>query len=91
MMRKVFKYQIRRLLEVYTDDMILKKTSNVDYTVDLIKASVEVQIHNMRLDAEKCMSDVQTSKFLSFYLTEQGIEANPYKCRSIMEMRLPTT
>ena len=30
-------------------------------------------------------------KFLGFMLTQCGIEANPEKCKAIIEMRSPTT
>lgn len=45
----------------------------------------------MRLNPKKCTFGVRAGKFLGFYLTEWGIEANPDKCRPIAEMRPPTT
>jgi len=34
---------------------------------------------------------VDRGKFLGFMLTQRGIEANPEKCKAIIEMRSPTT
>jgi hypothetical protein len=44
----------------------------------------------MRLNPEKCTFGVQVGKFLSFYLTELGIEANPDKCQAFTEFLTPT-
>ena len=38
-----------------------------------------------------CMFAVEAEKFLGFMLTYQVIEANPDKCRAIMEMKSPTS
>jgi len=43
----------------------------------------------MRLNPEKCTFRVKAGKFLGFYLTERGIEANLDKCRVILEMEPP--
>ena len=40
----------------------------------------------MRFNPEKCTSEVKVGKFLGFYLTEQGIEANPEKYRAFLEI-----
>lgn len=40
----------------------------------------------MRLNSEKWTFGVSEGKFLSFYLTEQGIEANPDKCGAVIQM-----
>ncbi|MCH82192.1 hypothetical protein A2U01_0002992, partial [Trifolium medium] len=37
----------------------------------------------------KCTFGVRAGKFLGFYLTERGIEANPDKCRAFIEFPTP--
>ncbi|XP_014491679.1 uncharacterized protein LOC106754193 [Vigna radiata var. radiata] len=44
----------------------------------------------MRLNPSKCTFGVSAGKFLGFMLTYRGIEANPDKCRAILEMKSPT-
>ena len=44
----------------------------------------------MRLNPAKCAFAVEAGKFLGFMLTQRGIEANPDKCRAILEMKSPT-
>jgi hypothetical protein len=43
----------------------------------------------MPLNPEKCTFGVQAGKFLGFYLTERGIEANPDKCQAFTELPTP--
>ena len=43
----------------------------------------------MKLNLEKCTFGVEEGKFLGFMLTHRGIEANPDKCRAIVDMRSP--
>ena len=43
----------------------------------------------MRFNPEKCTFGVRAGKFLGFYLTERGIEANPDKCRAFSEFPTP--
>ncbi|XP_058759896.1 uncharacterized protein LOC131633201 [Vicia villosa] len=43
----------------------------------------------MRFNPEKCTIGVWAGKFLDFYLTERGIEANPDKCRAFSELPTP--
>ncbi|MCI65653.1 hypothetical protein A2U01_0086911, partial [Trifolium medium] len=45
--------------------------------------------HNMRFNPEKYTFGVRAGKFLGFYLTELGIEANPDKCRAFTECPTP--
>ena len=47
-------------------------------------------MYNMYLNPEKCTFKVGGGKFLGFMIIHQGIEANPIKCISILEMRSPT-
>ncbi|CAJ2656849.1 unnamed protein product [Trifolium pratense] len=46
--------------------------------------------YNMRFNPEKCTFGVRAGKFLGFYLTERGIEANPDKCRAFAELPTPS-
>nr|KYP52824.1 Retrotransposable element Tf2 [Cajanus cajan] len=45
----------------------------------------------MRLNPEKCVFGVQGGKFLGFMITSRGIEANPEKCKEIIQMQSPKT
>ncbi|RDY04815.1 hypothetical protein CR513_11419, partial [Mucuna pruriens] len=74
LMDKVFKEVIGQDIEVYVDDMVAKS---------------EPKRHQLRLNLEKCSFGVQAGRFLGYMLAERGIEANPEKCRAVINMRSP--
>jgi hypothetical protein len=89
MMNKVFQTQIGDILEVYMDDMIVKSHDEVDHTAHLRRVFEQARKYKMRFNPEKCTFGVRAGKFLGFYLTERGIEANPDKCRAFTELPIP--
>jgi len=90
MMNKVYdKKLLGDILEVYMDDMIVKSQQEVDHAAHLKRVFKQTQKYNMRLNLEKCTFRVQGGKFLGFYLTERGIEANPDKCHAFTELPTP--
>nr|KYP58731.1 Retrovirus-related Pol polyprotein from transposon 17.6 [Cajanus cajan] len=91
LMDKVFHQQIGRNMEVYVDDMVVKTTSAEGHAVDLVEVFSQIRKHNMHLNPEKCIFGVQGGKFLGFMITKRGIEANPEKCRAIIQMQSPQT
>ncbi|PNX97955.1 maturase K [Trifolium pratense] len=82
MMNKVFRGQIGDMLEVYMDDMIDKSPEENDHFEHLRKVFEQARKYNMRFNPKKCTFGVRAGKFLGFYLTERGIEANPDKSKS---------
>uniref|UniRef100_A0A151UDK5 Retrovirus-related Pol polyprotein from transposon 17.6 n=1 Tax=Cajanus cajan TaxID=3821 RepID=A0A151UDK5_CAJCA len=91
LMDKVFHQQIRRNMEIYVDDMVVKTTSAEAHAAELAEAFSQIRKHNMRLNPEKCIFGVQGGKFLGFMITNRGIEANPEKCKAIIQMQSPQT
>ncbi|CAJ2654489.1 unnamed protein product [Trifolium pratense] len=90
MMNRVFRGEIGDMLEVYMDDMIVKSHEEIDHTAHLRKVFEQARRHNMRFNPEKCTFGIRAGKFLGFYLTERGIEANPDKCRAFTELPTPS-
>jgi len=90
MMNKVYdKKLLGDILEVYMDDMIVKSQQEVDHAAHLKRVFEQTRKYNMRLNTEKCTFGVQAGKFLGFYLTERGIEANPDKCQAFTQLPTP--
>ncbi|GAU50359.1 hypothetical protein TSUD_409320 [Trifolium subterraneum] len=89
MMNKVFHNEIGDMLEVYMDDMIVKSEEEIDHTLHLKRVFDQARKFNMRFNPEKCTFWVKAGKFLGFYLTERGIEANPDKCRAFFDYPTP--
>jgi len=71
------------------DDMIVKFQQEVDHAAHLKREFQKTRKYNMRLNPEKCTFGVQAGKFLGFYLTERGIEANPDKCQAFTKLPTP--
>ncbi|XP_072081062.1 uncharacterized protein [Arachis hypogaea] len=91
LMDKVFAKQIGRNIEVYVDDMVAKTKTEDNHITDLTEIFGQIRRYNMRLNPEKCAFAVQGGKFLGFMLTCRGIEANPDKCRAVLDMASPKT
>ncbi|XP_072084556.1 uncharacterized protein [Arachis hypogaea] len=43
----------------------------------------------MRLNPFKCAFAMEAGKFLGFMITQRGVEANPEKCRAVLQMKSP--
>ncbi|RDX61680.1 Retrovirus-related Pol polyprotein from transposon 17.6, partial [Mucuna pruriens] len=89
LMDKNFKDVIGRDVEVYVDDIVAKSKGGEDYCEALGRVFKVLGRHQLRLNPEKCSFGVQAGRFLGFMLTERGIEANPNKCRAVINMRSP--
>jgi len=90
MMNKVYeKKLLGDILEVFMDDMIVKSQQEVDHATHLKRVFEQTRKYNMRLNPEKCTFGVLVGKFLGFYLTERGIEANPDKCQAFAQLPTP--
>ncbi|RDX97491.1 hypothetical protein CR513_19729, partial [Mucuna pruriens] len=89
LMDKIFKDVMGRDVEVYVDDMVAKSKGGEDHCEALERVFEVLRKHQLRLNPEKCSFGVQAGKFLGFMLSERGIEANPDKCRAVLNMRSP--
>ena len=89
LMNKMFAKQIRRNVQVYVDDMLVKSRREEDHLEDLKETFNTLRSYNMKLNPGKCAFGVTAGKFLGFMVSQRGIEANPDKIRAIMEMVPP--
>lgn len=90
LMYRAFEKQIGKNIEVYVDDIVVKSAKPQQHASDLQEIFEQLTRYNMRLNPEKCNFRIKSGKFLGFMLTHEGIEANPDKCKAIIEMRRPT-
>src|ERR1044072_4327487 len=91
LMDKVFSRQIGKTMEVYVDDMIVRAESDERHCKYLEEAFQSNRPHNIRLNPEKCSFGIEGGKFLGYMISARGIEANPDKCRAIVNMKSPTS
>ena len=91
LMNKMFTYQIGRNVQVYVDDMLVKSLHKNDHLNDLQETFNTLRSYNMKLNPSKCKFRVMAGKFLSFMVSQRGIEVNPEKVRAIIELEPPRT
>ena len=91
LMNKMFAHQIRRNVQFYVDDMLVKSLREDDHLSDLQETFDTLQAYNMKLNLNKCAFRVTTGKFLGFMVSQKGIEVNLEKIRDIVDGRVPTS
>ena len=91
LMNKMFVHQIRRNVQVYVNDMLVKSVREDDHLSDLQETFDTLQTYNMKLNPSKCAFGVTVGKFLGLMVSQRGVEVNPEKVRAIMELAPPKT
>ena len=87
----MFSKQIKRNVEVYVDDMLVKSKEESTHSDDLQETFTTFKQYQMKLNPSKYAFGVALEKFLEFMVSQRGIEANPEKVRAILEMASPKT
>ena len=75
----MFSKQIRRNMEVYVDDMLVKSNKEPAHLDDLKETFTTHRQYQMKLNPSKCVFGVASGKFLGFMVSQRGIEANSEK------------
>ncbi|XP_030963880.1 uncharacterized protein LOC115985046 [Quercus lobata] len=83
----MFRPQIRRNVEVYVDDMLVKSQDEGRHLDDLQETFETLRQYHMKLNPSKCAFGVSSGKFFGFMVSHRGIEANPDKIRAILDMK----
>jgi hypothetical protein len=91
LVNKMFRDKIRRNIEVYVDNMLVKSIRAVGHIADLRETFETLRSHKMKLNLAKCAFGVSSRKFLGFMVSQRGIEANPEKVSSVLGMQSPQT
>ncbi|KAL0345623.1 UNVERIFIED_CONTAM: putative protein K02A2.6 [Sesamum radiatum] len=87
---KIFHPQIRRNVELYVDDMLVKSKEAGNHVADLEETFSVLRKYRLKLNPAKCTFRVWRGRFLRFMVTQRGIEANPLKIKAILDMKAPT-
>ena len=85
----MFCTQIGRNVKVYVDDMLVKSARETQYMDDLQDTFDTLRRYKMKLNSSKCAFGVPSRKFLGFMVSQSGIEANPDKIQTILNMEPP--
>ncbi|RDX87970.1 hypothetical protein CR513_30494, partial [Mucuna pruriens] len=69
--------------------MVVKFKMKTRHAENLASIFRVLRKYQLRLNPEKCSFRVKAEKFSGFMFTRRGIEANPEKCNTIIDMRNP--
>jgi hypothetical protein len=70
---------------------VVVKTTNEDNLIaDLAQTFANLRVYRWKLNPEKCVFGVPSSKLLGFMVSHHGIEANPAKVDVVRKMNRPT-
>jgi hypothetical protein len=85
-MQHVFEDHIRRTVEAYVDDIVVKTRKADDLVGDLRIMFGCLRANGVKLNPEKCVFGVPRGMLLGYVVSQQGIEANPEKVAALERM-----
>jgi ribonuclease HI len=85
-MQHVFGDHIRRTVEAYVDDIVVKTRKADDLVSDLSIAFGCLRANGVKLNPEKCVFGVPRGMLLGYIVSQRGIEANPEKVAALERM-----
>jgi hypothetical protein len=91
MVTKMFKDLIGKTMEIYIDDMVVKRKLSRTHLEDLKETFRILRLHKLRLNASKCAFGVGSGKFLGFMVSHRGIEVNPDQIKAIQNLKASQT
>ena len=77
MMTRLFEPQLRKNVEVYIDDMVVKSKLESKHANDLGGIFDILRRHKLRLNASKSSLSIRSRKLLGYIVTYREIEVNP--------------
>ena len=90
-MNHIFHEIIRKIVEIYIDDVVVKSKGYREHLADLRRASECTRRHGLKMNPNKCAFGVSAGQFLSFMVHERGIEISQKTISAIDKVEAPTT
>ena len=91
MMNEIFKDMIDHGVVIYLVDILIYSRSEEDYIALTKKVLERLQDHQLALSPEKCEWHMSKVNFLGYIISEDGIEMDQEKIRTVLEWKEPTT
>ncbi|GKA63347.1 reverse transcriptase domain-containing protein [Tanacetum coccineum] len=88
---KAFNRQIRKNLEVYVDDLVIKSHSEAEVVRDIEETFRTLRKINMKLKPKKCTFGAAEGMFLGHNISREGIQAYNEKTQAVINMPSPQT
>ncbi|GKE08159.1 reverse transcriptase domain-containing protein [Tanacetum coccineum] len=89
LVNKVFEKQIRRNLEIYVDDLVIKIHSEQVSILDIEETFRTLRMINMKVNPKKCTFGTEEGMFLGHAISKDRIQACSEKVQTITSMPLP--
>ena len=77
---------MHREIKAYVDDMIAKYCTTRDHLIDLRKLFSRLVKYRLSMNPNKCVFGASSGKFLSFIVSQRGIEVDPTTVQAIRDM-----
>ena len=87
----MFRPLLRKTMEVYVDDMLVKSKERLDHAEHLQTTFELLMAYGIKLNPSKCTFRVSAGRFLGFMVTQRGIEANLTQLKAILESPAPAS
>jgi hypothetical protein len=91
MMKVALKDQVGRNVVSYVDDIVVASKKKSFYISYLVETFANTPRARLKLSPEKCVFGVTRGKVLGCLVSMKGIEANPNKMRSTLQIQPPQT
>jgi len=85
-MNVIFHGHMRKTVECYVDDIVVKSRIKGDHITDLKIIFDIMRAHQLKMNPTKSFLGVASGKFLRFVVTSKGIHLDPEKVRAVQEM-----
>jgi hypothetical protein len=85
-----FKKQLNKNVEASVDDLVVKTRNSDTLIADPEETFASLWEYQWKLNPNKCVFGMPSSKLLGFIISHRSIEANPEKISSITKMKAPT-
>ena len=89
MMTRMFESLLGKNIEIYIDDMVVKRKMVSKHLGDLRIIFEILGNYKLRLNASKCSFSVGLGKFFGYMVTHRGIKVNPNQIKAINNLRSP--
>nr|GEW97108.1 reverse transcriptase domain-containing protein [Tanacetum cinerariifolium] len=88
---KAFESQMGRNIEVYVDDLVVKRHTEAEMVRDVEETFQTLRKINMKLNPKKCSFGLAEGVFLGYVITPEGIKLCPDKIVAVLQLPSPQT
>ncbi|GJT25230.1 reverse transcriptase domain-containing protein [Tanacetum coccineum] len=86
LVERAFQKQIRRNLEVYVDDLVIKSHTEEEFIRDIAETFKTLRQINMKLNQKKCTFIMKEGMFLGYKVYIEGLKVCPDKADAVLSL-----